>query len=225
MLVYVCLMFGSPLRWRPLTVMSAQSDQPADGPSVFLSALFIYEHPCVSCRSPRNVAPLTSCLVYVMATTMATMAVTGPLVYERLHQRTMIDQSREQQAAALHDCTRRISHPDSEDAVRTEQQRIAQELTAYTPKASTQVVSCTSNQEDEVPSTARLSIHRSSIRSNAPLQSRESLESYATTLPDVPYSVDSSIHEKHWYDPLVNFWTTHVRYNSFALQTVLRPLY
>jgi hypothetical protein len=208
MLVYVCLMFGSPLCMRPLTVMSAQSDQPADGPSVFLSALFIYEYPCVSCRSPRNVAPLTSCLVYVMATTMA---VTGSLVYERLHQRAMIDQSREQQVAALHDCTRRISHPDSEDAVRAEQQRIAQELTPYKPKASTQLVSRTYNPDDEVLSTIRPSSCRGSVTVNVPLQSRESLESYATTLPDVPYSVDNSIHEKHWFNPLVNFWTTHVR--------------
>lgn len=210
MLVYVCLMFGSPLCMRPLTVMSAQSDQPADGPSVFLSALslFIYEYPYVSCRSPRNVATLTSCLVYVMATTMAVM---GPLVYERLHQRAMIDQSREQQTAALHDCTRRISHPDSEDAVRTEQQRIAQELTPYKPKASTTLVSRTYSPDDEVPSTIRASSCRGSITVNAPLQNRESLESYATTLPDVPYSVDRSIHAKHWYNPLVNFWTTHVR--------------
>lgn len=94
----------------------------------------------------------------------------------------MISQTHEQQAAALHDCTRRISHPDSEDAVRIERQRIARELTSYIPNASTQVASRTSNLEDEVPSTTRLSIHRSSISFNAPLQSHESLESYATTL-------------------------------------------
>jgi hypothetical protein len=129
----------------------------------------------------------------------------------------MISQAHEQQAAALHECTRRISHPDSEDAVRIERQRIARELTPYKRKAPTQLVSRTSDQEDEVPSTTRLPTHRSSIRSNAPLQSRESLESYATTQPDGPYPEASFMCEKHWYDPLVNFWTTHVRYNSFAL--------
>ena len=151
--------------------------------------------------------------MFLIATTVAIME---HLVYRRLHQQAMISQTHEQQAATLHDCSRRISHPDSEDAVRIERQRIARELTPYTPNASTQVVSRTSNLEDEVPSTARLSTHRSSIRSNEPLQSRESLESYATTLPDVPYSEANSIHEKHWYDPLVKFWTTHVRYNSFS---------
>ena len=146
-----------------------------------------------------------------------TATVTGPLVYQRLHQQAMINQTHEQQAAALHGCTHRISHPDSEDAVQIERQRIARELTPYEPKASTQVASCTPNQEDEVLSRTRLSIYRGSIRSNAPIQSRESLDSYATTLPDVPYSEANSFCEKHWYDPLVNFWTTHVRYNSFAL--------
>ena len=153
-----------------------------------------------------------------------TATVTGPLVYQRLHQQAMISQTHEEQAAALHSCTHRISHPDSEDAVQIERRRIAREPTPYKSKAATQLVSCTSNQEDEVPSTTRLSIYRGSTRSNAPIQSRESLDSYATTLPDVPYSEANSFCEKHWYDPLVNFWTTHVRYNRFALQTVLYPL-
>ena len=165
------------------------------------------------CRSPQNLASLTSYLVFITA---KTVALTEPLAYEILHQQAMISQTHEQQAAALHDCTHRISHPDSEDAVRIERQRIARELTSYIPNASTQVASRTSNLEDEVPSTTRLSIHRSSISFNAPLQSHESLESYATTLPEVPYSEASSICEKHWYDSLANFWTTHVRYNSFS---------
>ncbi|KAF3001974.1 hypothetical protein E8E13_007609 [Curvularia kusanoi] len=119
-------------------------------------------------------------------------------------------QIHEEQAATLHDCTRRAFHPDSEDAVRIEQQRVARELRPYKISASTQVALHTDDQDDGVPSRLRLSSHRSSIATNAPLRNYESLASYATTQSNVSHIRDNSIREEHWYDPLVDFWTTHI---------------
>lgn len=122
-------------------------------------------------------------------------------------------QTHEQQAAALHDCTQRVPHPDSEDAVRIEQQRVARELRPYKISASTQVALHTYDQDGDVPLRSRLSLHSSSIATDAPLRSYESLESYATTQSNMSRIRDSSIREEHWYDPLVDFWTIHIRYN------------
>lgn len=118
-------------------------------------------------------------------------------------------------AAALHDCTRRVSHPDSEEAVQIERQRIAQELKPYKSDASSKYVQQSRSAQGDILSRSRLSSHVGSTASNAPLQTRESIESYATTQPDRPSdSWNWPCPEQHWCSPVVEFWTTHVRYNS-----------
>lgn len=107
-----------------------------------------------------------------------------------------------QHAATLHDYARRESHPDSEEAVQIERQRVARELQPYYNRSRT---------------TSRAPSHdhsrsRQSIASNAPLQDRDSLEGHAATLPDATRSERSSVREVLWYSPVVKFWTTHVRH-------------
>lgn len=121
----------------------------------------------------------------------------------------------EQDAASLHTCTRRISqHPDSEEAVRIERQRVAQELEPFQGRDLPRGGSYTSIQQGDALSRSRQPSHRSSNASNAPLQERESLESYTTTQPDTSRSQGSSTRQLHWYSPVVRFWTAHVRHAS-----------
>jgi hypothetical protein len=115
----------------------------------------------------------------------------------------------ERDAAALHNCTRRESHPDSEEAVQIERQRVAQELGPFGHRLKSRT---TSHASSHVPSQTRQTSDISSTASNVPLQDCDSLESYATTQPDVTRSQGSSIREIRWYSPVVKFWTTHVRY-------------
>lgn len=123
----------------------------------------------------------------------------------------------EQQAATLHGCTRRVSHPDSEEAVRIERQRVAQELEPFQRRTASRITSQASNKRGDVSVQPRDPSHRSSNASNAPLQNRESLESYATTQPDLSPSQGSSIRENHWYSPIMKFWTTHVRFDTTTI--------
>ncbi|KAH6637972.1 hypothetical protein C7974DRAFT_151644 [Boeremia exigua] len=122
----------------------------------------------------------------------------------------MTSPSHEQHAAALHDSTRRVSHPDSEEAVQIERQRVAQELGPYERRESSRITSHEASRHDgPLLQTCRIS-NRSSTASNALLQSRGPLDIYATARPDAPRSQGSSVRERHWYSPIVEFWTTHV---------------
>lgn len=125
---------------------------------------------------------------------------------------SMTASTHEPRAAALHRCTRRDLHPDCEEAVKIERQRVTQELRSYKHEASLENASHSHNIYNGSLSPTRQSSHKSSTASNVPLQTRESLQSYATTQSDPSYSRDSSVREQHWYRPIVKFWTTHVRY-------------
>lgn len=120
----------------------------------------------------------------------------------------------EHDAAALHDCTRHMSHPDSEEAVQIERQRFAQELEPLGHHITSKTTSHTSSQHEDTPSRTRQTSNISSAASNAPLQDRDSLEIYATTPQDVTRSQGTSIREVRWYGSVVKFWKTHVRYIS-----------
>lgn len=130
----------------------------------------------------------------------------------------MTSPSREQQAAALHHCTHRASHPDSVEAVQRERQRVAQELQPF-ERHQLSIATSYASSEHQLQDTSlrtRPASNRNSTASREPLQRTESLESYATTQADVPRSRCSSIREQHWYSPIVKFWTTHVRYGGVA---------
>lgn len=120
--------------------------------------------------------------------------------------------NREQYGATLHDCTRRVSHPDSEEAVQIECQRAAQELQPFEYRFESGAISSTCRQRQEDPSRTRQISHISSNASNAPLQCRVSLDSYASTQPGVTCSQGSSVRAVYWYSPVERFWTLHVRY-------------
>ncbi|UPX11689.1 uncharacterized protein EKO05_0002281 [Ascochyta rabiei] len=122
----------------------------------------------------------------------------------------MIRPSHGQHASALHDSMRRQSHRDSEEAVQIERQRIARELQPFERHGLSIATSHVFSEHQDAPIRARQTSHRNSAASNAPLQDRESLESYTTTQPDAPRSISSSFREKHWYSVIVEFWTTHV---------------
>jgi hypothetical protein len=121
----------------------------------------------------------------------------------------MTDPNHMQHAAMLYDCARRESHPDSEEAVQIERQRVARELEPFERRIKSRRTSPASSHDH---SQTRQASHVTSTASNAPLQDRNSLESYATTQPDATRSQGSSIREARWYSPVVKFWTTHVRY-------------
>lgn len=133
---------------------------------------------------------------------------------------TMTDPNHEQYAATLHDCARRKSHPDSEEAVQIERQRVARELEPFGPRFTSRA---TSHASSHGHSRTRQTSHISATASNAPLQDRDTLESYAAAQPDAIRSQGSSVREVHWYSPVVNFWTTHVRY-VVNMQCQLNPL-
>lgn len=124
----------------------------------------------------------------------------------------MTSTNHEHLAAALHDCTRREPHPDSEEAVQFECQRVAQELRPFDHRGLSIAVSNATIEHQD----ALLRSRQTSTASHEPLQHRNSLESYATTQSDESHSVGSSLREKHWYSPIVEFWTAHVRYGSVA---------
>ncbi|KAF9699464.1 hypothetical protein EKO04_002257 [Ascochyta lentis] len=118
--------------------------------------------------------------------------------------------SHEQHASMLHNCMRHQLHPDSEEAVQIERKRVAQELQPFEYHGLSIATPHVSSEHLDASIRARQTSNRNSTASNAPLQDRESLESYATTQPDVPCSTSSSLREKHWYSSVVKFWTTHV---------------
>ena len=121
----------------------------------------------------------------------------------------MTDPNHEQNAAALYHCARRESHPDSEEAVQIERQRVARELEPFGHRLTSRTTSHASSHDH---SRTRQTSHVTSTVSNPPLQDRDSLESYATTERDRARSQGSSMREVHWYGPVVKFWTTNVRY-------------
>ncbi|UPX11688.1 uncharacterized protein EKO05_0002281 [Ascochyta rabiei] len=128
----------------------------------------------------------------------------------------MIRPSHGQHASALHDSMRRQSHRDSEEAVQIERQRIARELQPFERHGLSIATSHVFSEHQDAPIRARQTSHRNSAASNAPLQDRESLESYTTTQPDAPRSISSSFREKHWYSVIVEFWTTHVSTRAYV---------
>lgn len=113
--------------------------------------------------------------------------------------------------AALQECTRQASHPDCEEAVQIERQRVAQELKQFGRHKPSTATSNASSQQRTTSLRTRPTSIRNSAASNEPLQYRDSIGSYATTQPEVTRSAAGSVREKHWYSPIVKFWTDHVR--------------
>ncbi|KAF1932323.1 uncharacterized protein M421DRAFT_289262 [Didymella exigua CBS 183.55] len=122
----------------------------------------------------------------------------------------MTTPNHERHAAVLHDCTRRISHPDSEEAVQIERQRVAQELEPFSYQKKSRATSYAARQPHDGPSRTRQTLHTSSTASNAPLRDRVSLESRVTTQSNATRSQSNSIRAIYWYSKVVRFWTTHV---------------
>ena len=113
-------------------------------------------------------------------------------------------------SAALHTYSRAPdeSHPDSEDAVRYERQRVAKELGPVGCKRTT-----TPGTAHATPSFASLRSRNVSLtsRDNA---SRGELRQYPSTQPDVQeeeavYSA-AERSKPRFYDPIVKFWTTQI---------------
>lgn len=109
--------------------------------------------------------------------------------------------------AALHARTHNESHPDSEESTQRERQRVSRELDSlHLHGVSTSSYAPTGSRNVPV---------RSATTSREYLQRRTSALSSASTQAevDVPHGEDASqreVREKHWYNTIVKFWTTHI---------------
>lgn len=116
-------------------------------------------------------------------------------------------------AAVLHNCTRHQSHPDSKEAILTEHQRVARELEPIERHESSAATLNISSEHQNTSLQRRQTSPQGLNASNVLPQYCDSSESYGITELNRTRSNSSSIREKHWYTPIVTFWTTHVRYS------------
>lgn len=123
--------------------------------------------------------------------------------------------------AALNAPLHRKPHPDSEESVQYERQRVSRELEPYV-HSSSRPSTDTSRPPRATPSFASLRSRNAAQRNSADpsqehLARHDSTTSNATTQPDIPgaseagrLSTRSFVKVPHWYDPIARFWTTHV---------------